>query len=274
MSHLFKGPKRYPFAALFCLAAASCIGLDPDSSRTPKALGAIGFEIRESYSRIAAAGSPRIQLRLQTQQIFPCCNWSIAHAVSARPGVVGVQLNGIFQPDICLTATGPAVGESFVDLANGEYQLDFTSAGGIDRFTLTVTDAALEVTPGDGAVARPRATRIWRYPPNSLAYVCGTTTATTGMCAECLERVVTEAGLQEIHFGPEGVVPYPTTSSGHWVDTPARYFTYADAAAFQSAAAALIAYSRDVIGTQEGIGISIQNWRNEHVRSWQHAAVP
>jgi hypothetical protein len=261
---------------LVSLFGTTCKVFEPTASKPPvrgPIQGAIDFDLREDYTQISDVGSPRIQLQLQTQTIYPCCNWGISHSVQVRPGNVGVEVDGISQPEICLTATGPAAAATFLDLANGSYALDISRRGSTDRFTLTVTDVALEVS-GNGTVFQPRHARIWRYPHNSLLYLCGTTTETTAMCNECLERIRTAAGLQEFHFPPGGHIPFATESGGHWVDTPARYFTYTDEAAFRRAADALIAYSRDVIAIQNGIGISLLSWRNEPVYSWMYDRVP
>jgi len=258
------------------LFGTTCKVFEPTASRPPAQApiqGAIDFDVRESYTMISEAGAPRIEFQMRTQQIYPCCNWGISHSVQVRPGSVGVEVSGISQPEICLTATGPAAATTFLDLVNGSYVLDVSKRGSTDRFTLTVTDAVLEVT-GNGSVFQPRHARIWRYPHNSLVYLCGTTTETTAMYDECLNRLRDAAGLQEYHFGPDAFIPYPTETGGYRVNHPTRYFTYADAAAFERAKAALVAYSRDVIGTQDGIGIMLQNWRNESVYSWEYDRVP
>jgi len=267
-----RSPFLVPVAAFLLLAGTTCTVLEPgDSTRPPTYApfdGEIGFDVRESYTNISAPGEPRIQLAMRTMRAYPCSNWRITHAVESPPGAVHVDLGGIYKPEICLTSIGPARGTTFLDLASGTYELAFSNGGCIDRFTLTVTDAALEITPSAATAVQPLHPRIWRYPRNSLAYVCGTTTTTTAMCEECLSQIRDAGDLQEVHFPPNGLVPYPTASSGYWVNTPARYFTYADDAAFQRAANALAAYARDVIGSQQGIGISMWNWRNELVASW------
>ena len=88
--------------------------------------GKIIFSITEGYP-VGSVTEPKIKLSLRTEKIYPCCNWIIKTDIRIENNEIIVRLLGIYVPEICLTAFGPAVFMSFLNIPEGKYSLCFYS---------------------------------------------------------------------------------------------------------------------------------------------------
>jgi hypothetical protein len=240
--------------------------------KTPKNLqpieGNIVFSIKEGYEHPYSVGEPRIMLKMVTEKIYPCYNWTIDSDVGVRDKSINVTLNGIYVPEICFTALGPATFSSFLDLPNGDYVLTFTAGEIKDKYTLTVTDDYIKLNELSSHFTIPEFKLFWRYPPNSFAYLCGTTNETSWICEDFLDTLLSKIQLEEFYFPDSGEIPYPSSSMGHYYDMPARYFYYKNEADFDMAGEILRSYTQSVISQYSGVGISLINWKNKQYSSW------
>jgi hypothetical protein len=160
--------------------------------------GRVRFWIGEAYEPPNMAGIPSITLFMTTEKDYPCCNFSILNSIFVGDGSIKIYLLGIYEPDICLTAIGPATSQSALNLAPGEYLLQFILDGDIDEFSLTLSDSSISVV-GDGSQFMTAArSLVWRYPPQSFVYLCGTTTETSWICSDFLDSLVA-TGLFELY---------------------------------------------------------------------------
>jgi len=243
-----------------------------DSNRTGQELspieGNIIFFVHESYQDYNSVGKPRIILGLITEKIYPCFNYEIIQRVKLIGNRISVNLAGIYISDFCLTALGPASSSSFLDIPAGEYSLNFSYKNVTDRYSLTVTDSSIKLTKLTAQFTKPKFELYWRYPANSLAYLCGTTTATSWIYEDFLDTLLSKIHLKEFQFPDSGVMPYPRSSQGHYYDAPAKYFYYETEEDFDNAGEILKTYSHNVINQYEGIGISLIGWNNKKFYSW------
>ncbi len=241
--------------------------------------GRILFSVREAYPYGQEGVEPSIVLDLETEKIYGCCNFSIESAFRRIGNRLLIGIEGIYMPELCLTALGPAYSSRELDLEAGSYTLEISDGPLRSEFLVEVTDDALTVTaaaPAPGlplpGLAVPKFSSWWRYPRNSFVYLCGTTEELAWVYDDFLSRLRAEAGLREIEFPAYGELGYPRAPQGHHIDHPARYFVYDDEERFAAAGEALRAYLRDVLGQEEpGVGISLRNWKNEWFRSWTMA---
>jgi len=249
-------------------------GDDPNGGRTEAIEGDIQFEVIETHANFGAVSDPVIALRMATEEIYPCCNYSIVNDVHIESGTIDVDLLHIYMPSICLTALGPATHTEFLENAAGTYDLIFTNGSATDRFQLTVTDSSVQVTEEAAGFMQPLETLAWRRPVQSFACICGTTVETAWMCDAFIDSLDALPALAEFSFPDSGLIPYPDSSSGYYHNTPSRYFRYAAEADFDSAGAILARFTRDVIADQVGVNISITNWRNKGYLSWMLGGDP
>ncbi len=260
-----------PFG-FFLLATAllllSCGVFDSSEGELKPIEGNLIFRFQEGYQDHGGISEPSIRLSMVTEKTYPCCNWSIRSQVMVQNREILVRVFGIYVPEVCYTAFGPAMSQSFLNISTGEYSIYFSYRNVTDRYSLTVTDSSIEITEHASHFTRAKSELLWRYPSNSFAYLCGTTTETSWMCQDFLDTLLGEIDLEEFQFPDSGEIPYPCSSAGHHYDTPARYFFYERDEDFDKAGEILRSYTQDVIMPQLGIGISLIGWKNQRHLSW------
>lgn len=239
--------------------------------------GRFFFAVSEAYPGGKEGVEPSLFLSMETEKIYPCCNYSIETFFQRLGSLLSVNVRGIYKPDICLTALGPAFWGDFLELEEGVYSLEFMDGLQKNVFELTVALNAVTVAEASGSgvgFALPKYTAFWRYPRNSFAVLCGTTDDTAWIYEDFLARLRDAVDLQEHEFPPYGEIGYPRAPQGSRVNHPARYFLYGEDTDFAAAGDVLRAYVRDVIGGIQGVSIKLLNWKNESFRSWQMAGTP
>ena len=212
--------------------------------------------------------TPSVKLILRTEKEYGCFNWSIDETFEVCGSELTLEIHGIHVPDVCLDAFGPATAAEKLELHNGIYTLSIENGDFTDQYAVSVTDSTLGLLGSDSTISRAEHTLFWRYPENSFVYLCGTTTETSWMCDDFLDSLHEAVTLTEFTFPDTGRTCYPRSSAGHYFDAPARYFYYNSEADFDTAGELLARYARDIIGDQQGIGISLHNWKNKAYRSW------
>jgi hypothetical protein len=69
----------------------------------------------------------------------------------------------VTEPAVCLTAIGPAQYRVALPVSTGgTYTLEFTRDGVTDRYTVTVTESAIQIATVDAHFTRPTATSFPR----------------------------------------------------------------------------------------------------------------
>ncbi len=248
-------------ASLFVLLSCDSAENEPIESN-------IIFNVKEGYEDYDSICEPHVVLRMSTETIYPCCNWSIISEITGMSGAILVDLLGIYVPRICLTAFGPATSTSFLDISNGEYSLCFSYMNDIDGYVLIITDSYIRITGNVSQFTEPGFELFWRYPHNSFAYLCGTTNETAWICDDFLDTLLSEVDLEEFQFPDSGEIPYPRSSDGHNYDMPGRYFLYETDEDFDKAGEILESYTQNVIAQYPGAGISLISWKNKQYCSW------
>jgi hypothetical protein len=239
----------------------------PDDSLYPIE-GRILFRVTESYNCPEGECEPSVWLVMSTEKIYGCYNFDIRSLIHQAGTQVAVVLQGIYKPDLCMTAAGPATAAQALELAPGTYHLRYWLGDLVDRYDVTVTDDAIVVREVAAGFTHPLTYLTWRYPPKSFAYLCGTMTATSWICGDFLDSLQATGRFVEFAFPDSGSIPYPSESAGHYYDMPARYFRYETKADYDTAGAILGRYSRDVISQQQGVSLSLVNWKHRQYRSW------
>jgi hypothetical protein len=228
--------------------------------------GKVLFKIQEAYADENT--EPVMTLLMETEKVYECCNYGIENTVSMAGDGVHVDLQGIVVPGICLTACGPAFSRQPLVLADGSYALRFSRGFFSSNCSLDVTPEKIEIRAGAFDFVVPKTTVFWRYPKNSFAYLCGTTTDTAWIYDDFLAQLRAAVPLQEITFPDYGETGYPRAPQGFWNNGPAKYFVYESESDFDSAGDLLSTYAQQVISQHSGVGIWLLNWKNRSYRSW------
>ncbi len=268
------------FATIILSAAIILIffGCDTVDNGGDPSLGKLesrtNFKVYESYRNNKSGEPPQIYLSLISEKIYPCMNYSYSVNVSESGSAINMLLSGIVEPNICLTALGPATYTKQLNLSKGLHNLTFYSAGYEDKYVIFVSDSSIVVSGNSSENTKPVYTIFWRYPEHSFVYLCGTLVEDSSLAYDFLDTLKTNLNLKEFKFPNTGEIPYPRSSSGHYYDIPAKYFTYSDEAQFTRAGELLADFTRNVIKDKSGIGISLTNWLNVNYYSWMLKQTP
>ena len=257
--------------SLFIIATFTFIFLSCDNSdyeNLEPIEGNIIFNIQEGYRNLYSISEPDIMLSMATEKIYPCFNWSIISEATIQGNKISINILGIYVPEMCLTALGPAESILFLDIPEGEYSLYFSYENVTDSYVLTITDSCIKITEDVSQFTKPKFKLFWRYPHNSFACLCGTTNENSWICEDFLDTLLSKIHLEEFQFPDSGEIPYPRSSMGHHYDMPAKYFFYKKDGDFDKAGEILKSYTQNVIAQYSGVGISLINWKNKKYLSW------
>jgi len=78
--------------------------------------GGIQFTLAERPPGPESADVPMMYLSMHTDEIYGCCNYSLVQETVVGSEELSVKLKGIYMPDICLTAPGPALSSHTLDI--------------------------------------------------------------------------------------------------------------------------------------------------------------
>ena len=103
-----------------------------------------------------SAGSQQVLLHVSDQRTYPCANYQIESATSITGQTIRVSMSGnVIKPDVCMTSTGPAQYQTALPLVPGTYELEFARSSATDRYRLTMTPSAIEITTIASSFTRP-----------------------------------------------------------------------------------------------------------------------
>lgn len=102
------------------------------------------------------SGAQQVMLLVSDQRTYPCANYQLESGTRVAGQSVRVSMSGnVIKPDVCLTSTGPAQYQTTLPLVPGTYALEFARSGALDRYRLTVTPSAIEITTIESSFTRP-----------------------------------------------------------------------------------------------------------------------
>ena len=130
---------------MFLSFLSSCKVNNPSNSEFQPLEGKIIFSLTEGHEYQDAVGNPKIVLKMRTEKIYGCINYSIVTRVLRLDKGISVVVYGISISNVCLTALGPARHEEFLNLPEGEYPLSFSYWGTTDRYKVKISDSSIEV---------------------------------------------------------------------------------------------------------------------------------
>jgi hypothetical protein len=167
-----------------------------------------------------------------------------------------------------------AVSKHVLPIAEGEYQLEVDALGYVNRFSLLVTGASIELIPMSSVLAphvlgggfvEPEFTTFWRFPPRSLAFYCRRLPLAVH-CDEVAESIVRDLGFTPHFFPSLGHPPYPeyhNEGPNVYGELQVRYFLYERDEDFARLRALICSFPPAYFHSYPQAAV---NWRNEVVR--------
>lgn len=222
------------------------------------------FSIEEThdYNEIA---EPTLTLLMETEEYYECANYQIVSEVNSRNETLSIKLSGLWIGGICLTAFGPAT--SSIPVKETLKKLVITRGNEKDEYQVQITPESVKITAVTSSISTPAVSTFLRYPENSFACVCGTKPDYADACDNFRELLLESLNIEEFTF-QMGKIPYPDSSSGHWINTASTFYTYTSADTFEEAGGLLEEFANKNMPKNSGVNISLQNWQNKHFRSW------
>ena len=263
---------------LACLALGACnFGSDDDGERdgndgggsTVALQGGVSFSILDTWVDPEEVSEPVILLEMQTDKKYADLCHELVADVDDGPDSVIVRLRHVFVPEdpgACASLSGPATYRDTLALEPGAYHLAFEYGAWRDPYELGVTDSTIYIVGADGAFTTPLVPLAWRVPPLSFVYECRTTDAMAWVSNDFADSLAAVAHAREFSFAGPGVIPYPSYEPGS--SNQYRYFVYDAESDYVAAGALLERYMRNVVGDDDGVVITLLNWRREGYYSW------
>jgi hypothetical protein len=219
--------------------------------------GGLRFALSETHEGLSGR-DPVIRLLVQTDREYHSISNQVRGRVSVTGGEIRVQIAGIAPCSGCADAIGPASLSEILPLTEGVYPLIITYGGSTDRYTVSITAEAIEVSPVSASFTAPRFETFWRFPRDSFAFHCDAGSHAAA-CDTFREILFEKIPLTPLSFAEGGVVPYPRAEN--WI---AEYYRYDRAADFENAGQLLLAFALE----NPGVTMRLVSWRNQHYTSW------
>lgn len=210
--------------------------------------------------------TPTLKLRLKTVDEFSCVNYGLITTEFINDDEFIIRFEEITEPTQCLTAMGPAVSE--INLTENIKKLVFINGNIIDIYSINIDNQKIDISLIENNFTTSLYDKTYRYPENSFAFVCGTNSNNTQLYDDFLTILLNNQELTAFEFIGAGRVPYPETSSGHWVNHPSRYFTYTNVSEFESLGQILSDFTDQNIIPNSGVSIRLISWDNRKHLSW------
>jgi hypothetical protein len=135
---------------LYSMMAAFVTGCNFDKTSDPIIVPEVEKEFRVELREQLGPTPRRLQVLLQTVQLQPCLNASIAHELLPAPGLIRIDIAGIELPDNCPPGVAPARDTIQLSLlSNNNYLFEVNLKNTIsNEGTLRITDEAYTMNLG------------------------------------------------------------------------------------------------------------------------------
>lgn len=119
----------------------------PEGEISPGDIGPILFYIRQGELLRTNPPAREICLTQQTEHHYNCANFCIVEDIDLNNGLIVIRHLGIDNPELCLTAFGPAMATDGFQLPLGQYKLRFIKGTMVDEWEIESTIEAVIVNP-------------------------------------------------------------------------------------------------------------------------------
>lgn len=185
----------------------------------------IDSDINIKMSEQLGTQARTFQLRLATDKAYPCINYYLKTNSEANTNGIFIEILGVYVPDICLTAIGPATSViSLTDLQDKTYDIEFKIGKNISTGKLLRTSDEYRLQMDDLFQIKIPEPLIKRVPDNLIWGIIGYHTSTSiNRVNEFLNSIkaqgATEINLEDGNYGyfqiENNIIKEPT-ESGYW----------------------------------------------------------
>lgn len=231
--------------------------------------GIVHLQVREAYLSPPGVGEPVVYLFLQSEELFECYNYEILYDWRQNRNHLTINIRGAaLDGYVCLDSFGHAKGRLPITQSFGVQVISVVHNDSINTFILEITDTVMTLKSVQQSTAKPDPSVVWRVPRLSMEFTCGTLVADSHMCQTFVDTLYAHLPLQEIVVPDTGYWPYNRTVQGYYYNSPTRVFRYSTEQEFHEAGALLANLTVASLNNYSGLGMTLQNWRNEMYASW------
>ncbi|MEX0686850.1 MAG: hypothetical protein WD267_10525 [Balneolales bacterium] len=223
--------------------------------------GTVQVLVAETHMEV---GPPMIVVHFETQARHPCSNFEIQNEFSIESGMIISDFEGILEPSLCQGSQGPATSTKFTDLQDGKYLLEINYEENTDLYNITIAVDSIAIIAEEQSFTNNPFEVSWRFPKNSLAYLCGTVNGSQEPC-DNFQAILNEMNMEEFTFSDEGYTPYPDSTIGFGYNAPAAFYKYTSDTDFQEASSKLLEYDEDVNARELGVVMFLISWEFNEV---------
>ncbi len=135
-------------AIIILFTVIGCNIFDTETTDLEPIEGSILFTVTLDNAEIVPSHAGFLLL-MKTEKIYNCYNFEIKTFMTTNQNTINIELRGIYLPDICATALGPARSRIPLDISNGEYELIFSYEENTDKYILSIDGLDIDVTKVD-----------------------------------------------------------------------------------------------------------------------------
>ena len=136
------------FSIIILFSIIGCSIFESETTDLEPIEGNILFTINFDSTEIVPSHAGFLLL-MKTEKIYSCCNFEIKTFMTTNQNTINIKLRGIYLPDICATALGPARSRIPLNISNGEYELIFNYEENTDKYILSIDERNIDVTKVD-----------------------------------------------------------------------------------------------------------------------------
>jgi hypothetical protein len=251
--------------SILLLFLNACDIVDDDNYGTMTPLDSkIKFKVVESYEDYQSTSVPEIFIDMVTEKEYPCCNYGISTYSRFENRKVIVDIKGIYKPDICLTAFGPANTRVKLGYLKGVYEIELNGDSFTDNYNLLISDSLIILDGNGSAKTEPAAYFIYRYPHNSFAYAWSRGVPDSLFCLGFIDTLKSVISLNEFTFSNVAEIPYFQKPSQY---ESVSYYYYENESDFNKISSVMKSYKQAHFPNDE-VYVSIYSWKNKRILSW------
>ncbi len=131
--------KNYIFLFISAFTFCSCsteVSNEPDQ----RDLAPIESDIKVTLLEHLSEEGPEFKIRSETVELQPCINFYLTTEFNYAPEGLKINYPGIYKPEVCFTALGPATSEKIFPYENGTFEVEFVNEGVSNKGELIVDD--------------------------------------------------------------------------------------------------------------------------------------
>lgn len=169
-------------------------------------------------------GPPSLLLEISTSEDYPCSNYQIATSKELVDGTLRIEVHGIENLEICLTAIGPA--STITPLEEEFDQLIISHQGIENEFLISIEDDVISLQPLLQLNSFFTYDTYHRLRENSFAFFCNSSADNQEVCTDFVKFMRESFTVESFSLPASGRNPYVEVASGYSQNSSSQYFTF------------------------------------------------